>query len=152
MRKFLAGVLLITACTVLLPPRTVHASGGNSPMFTYLTGVSSITTTVVNVSTSSVTGATQVDSPTLANRVVLEIQNIDSTANLWCLAVSTAPTVNGGRKLSPGNSWVVSSMDVYYNQTFSTSTFTNVISSTTAKFWCLSDGTSATKAAVTQMY
>lgn len=154
MRKFLAGILLAVACAVLLPPVTAHAAGayGIQPAFSYQTAVSSITTNIITVSTSSTTGATQMDNPQMASRVSLEIQNIDSSANLWCLPVSTMPVVNGGRKIAPGSTWAVSTMDTYTNPSYSTSTFITTSSTTTAKFWCLSDGAAATKAAVSQAY
>ena len=87
------------------------------------------------------------DNPQVTSRVSLEIQNIDTVANLWCLPVSTMPIVNGGRKIPAGSSWIVSSMDNYYTTASGGSAVVTAI-----KFWCLSDGLAATKAAVTQLY
>lgn len=133
----LVGLMLCLVCKA-------HAAGAYSiqPSYTYQTAVSSITVVIVSVSTSSLTGATQVDNPQLSSRVSLEIQNIDSSASLWCLPISTMPVASGGRKITAGSSWVISTRDKYY----SSSGFSAV------KFWCLSDGTSPTKAAVTQAY
>lgn len=152
MKKLLAGFFLTVACAVFLSPMAAHAGGLNSPAFTYQTAVSSATTNIVTVSTSSITGATQVDNPQVPNRVVLEIQNIDASANLWCLVNSTMPVVNGGRKISAGSSWVVSVMDNFYTQVYSTITNTTSTVNVSEKIYCLSDGTSGTKAAVTQLY
>lgn len=151
MRRVLAGIIL--AVGIFLPSGARAAGAfGIQPSYAYQTAVSSITTIIITVSTSSATGATQVDSPTVTNRVALEIQNIDATANLWCLPVSTMPIVNGGRKIAAGASWVISTADVYYTTSYSTTTFLSSPVTSTAKFWCLSDGASATKAAVSQSY
>lgn len=115
------------------------------PSLVYQTGISSITTAIVNVSTASTPGATQVDNPQVPGRVALEIQNIDATANLWCLPVSTKPVVNGGRKIPAGSSWAVSVLDTIVRPGQPQST-------TGVKFWCLSDGAASTKACVTQLY
>ena len=138
---------------LFLPSRCHAAQDGISPLFTYQAAVSSITTVVVNVSTSGAsTGATQVDNPQLFSRVALEIQNIDTAANLWCLPVSTTPVTNAGRKIAPGNSWIVSAVDTFYQLVYSTTTQQNTNVKTPVKFWCASDGASATKAVVTQLY
>ena len=150
MRKLLVMLSLAWACALLMPGRA-GASGTIQPGFTYQTGVSSITTNIISVSTSVTTGASQMDNPQVANRVVTEIQNIDTSANLWCLAISTNPTVSGGRKIAAGASWIVSVMDNLYQINYS-STTGQTPSTLGVKFWCLSDGAAATKAAVTQMY
>lgn len=146
--------LFLTAAILIASFSLAHAAGGINPQpqFTYQTGVSSITTNIVIVSTSSVTGAVQVDSPTLTSRVVLEIQNLDSSANLWCLPVSTKPVTNGGRVISPRSSWIVSTLDTYYGIVYSTITNSSSATTNTAKFWCISDGVTPSSAAVTQMY
>lgn len=151
MKRFL--VFLSVMMLPLIWHSKAEAAGayGIQPAYVYQTGVSSITTNIVTVSTSSLNGATQVDSPLMANRAVLEIQNIDSSANLWCLAVSTTPTANNAREITPASSWIVSVMDTLYTVSYSTSTGATPVTGT-VKFWCLSDGSSSTKAAVTQMY
>lgn len=157
MRKFLAGLLLLVACTVLGFPKAVHAAGENGPQPTYgyQTAVSSGVTNIVSISTSSVgngLGATQVDASTVTGRVVIEIQNIDSAANLWCVLGSTTPTVNGGRKISAGGSWIVSIASTLYQTLFSTTTGLATNIAYVPLIYCLSDGSAATKAAVTQTY
>lgn len=140
---FKTGFLLFFLCGVC------HAGVGVIPQYFYNTAISSVTNPdplIINVSTSSIApGATQMDNPQLASRVIIEIQNIDATANLWCSLGSTAPFVNGGRKIAAGNSWIVSFLDKIYPTTQTGSAFT-------VNFWCLSDGAAATKAAVTQIY
>lgn len=120
-----------------------------TPSLVYQVGVSSITTVTISVSSSPVAGATQMDNPQLLGRVVVEIDNTDAAANLWCVPSSSAPlTANSGigRKIPPGSSWVVSIVDRVANPGL-------FAGATAVKFWCLSDTTSATsKAAVTQMY
>lgn len=150
MRKlFPLGILAVFA--FLFPSRS-QAAGGSVPMFTYQAAVSSITTAIVSVSTSAQPGATQMDNPQLFSRVGIEIQNIDATANLWCLAISTTPTTNNARKIAAGNSWVVSIVDTLYQISYSTVTNSVTTATVPAKFWCLSDGAAATKAAVTQLF
>jgi hypothetical protein len=151
MKKFLIPGML--AVFVLFLPARSRAAGayGVQPAFTYQAAVSSITTTIITVSTSSISGATQMDNPQMASRVAIEIQNIDTAANLWCLPVSTTPTANAARKIAAGSSWSVSSMDNYYTTTYSSTTGSSPVT-TNIKFWCLSDGAAATKAAVTQAY
>lgn len=135
-----------------------YAGGGITPNFTYLTGVSSISTPtplIITVSTSSIApGASAMDNPQLPNRVITQIQNIDSSANLWCSIGSTTPVVigstmpiaNGGYKIAAGASWIFSITDKILP------TLGAGGSATTINFWCLSDGASATKAAVIQEY
>lgn len=149
MRKFLAGLFLAGAGFLFLSSPAL-AGGGIVPVFGYQTAVSSITLVVVTVSTSV---GTQVDNPQMANRVALEIQNIDTTANLWCVPVSSAAiAVNAGRKIAAGNSWIVSTMDTFQGVSFSTTTGRATNTSASAPFYCLSDGAASTKAAVTQLY
>lgn len=139
MKKF----LFIAA--ILLGGLSLSYASGLVPELTYQTGISSVTTAIVTVSTSTIgagPGATQMDSPQLIGRVAVEIQNIDATANLWCLPVSTAPVASGGRKITAGSSWVVSFKDKTANA------WGNFV----VKFWCISDGAASTKAAVSQMY
>jgi len=155
---------LLAVFTVLIPPKARALGPGIVPAYTYLTAVSSITTPcplIINVTSSPVTGASQMDNPQLPNRVVIEIQNIDTTANLWCamgsttpvVIGSTAPIVNGGRKIAPGASWVVSTADIFNVPSVSTSTGVLSYIKSKINFWCLSDTASATsKAAVTQEY
>lgn len=156
MRKILTGLLLTVACAVFLSPMTAHAAGLVSPAFVYQTAVSSITTNIITVATSTVGGApfvaAQMDTPKMANRVAIEIDNIDTTANLWCVTNSTVPAASAGRKIVPGASWVVNMMDNFYTQNYSTITNTTTTVSTPATIYCLSDGAAATKAAVTQAY
>lgn len=143
MKRLMGSIfLLLAVCGIS------HAGGFIVPQYTYQTGVSSITTVIITVSTQGAVapGATQMDNPQVANRVATEIQNIDATANLWCLPVSTMPVVNGGRKITPGSTWVVSFLDIIYPGTPAGGTNLPV------KFWCLSDGAAVTKAAVTQAY
>lgn len=135
-RLFFMGVLILAAASL---------QAVENPISTYQVGIASVTTFIISVSTSSIApGATQMDSPQLKGRVVTEIQNIDATANLWCLPTSTQPVVNGGRKIAAGNSWIVSFQDIAGRPWNPLQAQTN--------FWCLSDGAAATKAAVTQIY
>lgn len=139
MRKWILAGLLFGATSSL------YAAGNFVPTLVWQTGVSSITTNIITVSTSSVApGATQMDSPVLKGRLVTEIQNIDATANLWCLPVSTMPVVNGGRKIAAGNSWIISFIDVAGRPLNPSQSNTD--------YYCLSDGAAATKAVVTQLY
>jgi hypothetical protein len=120
------------------------------PALTYQTGVSSITViSPMNVSTSPVTGATQMDNPQLPGRVVLEIQDVDSAGNLWCVAGSSAALTGntgiGREVLKGGGTWVVSVMDAVKVTAGS-------LTSTPVKFFCLSDGVKASSATVTQLY
>lgn len=143
-------VVLIFACAV-----KVHADQGVSPMFTYQTGVTSATVNIITVATSTVGGglfvAANVSSPTLQGRAVIEIQNIDASANLWCLISSTAPATNAGRKIAAGNSWIVSILNSVFQDTYSSTTGNSTVV-TPVNFYCVSDGASPTKAAVTQLY
>lgn len=152
MKKYaIAGCLAVFA---LFLPSRCPASQDIAPTYTYQVAISSIIVNIVTVSTSAIgagPGATQVDSPQLINRATIEIQNIDSAANLWCLAISTTPATNAGRKIAAGGSWIVSILDTLYQTSYSTSTGTST-SKVSAKFWCSSDGAAATKAAVTQLY
>ena len=124
----------------------------STPTLTYQTAISSITTNIITVSTFTlVPGATnQVDNPQLVGRVVMEINNMDASANLWCVPTSTAPLSSNtgvGRKIAPGSSWVVSIADGLIANFGA-----NPPVRAAVKFFCISDGTSATKAAVTQEY
>jgi len=152
MKKLItAGLFAVFA--LFLPSKGL-AAAGIAPMFTYQAAVSSITLAIVTVSTSSAgagPGATQMDNPQLTSRVGIEIQNIDTAANLWCVPVSTNPSTNNGRKIAPGNSWIVSTMDTFYQTSYSTSTGATTVV-LPVKFWCSSDGAASTKAAVTQLY
>lgn len=122
-------------------------AGSFEPSLFYQTAITSITINEIYVSTSTAgagPGATQVDNPQMAGRASIEIQNIDSTANLWCLAVSTAPKVStGARKILPGSSWVISVKDKIPDP---------INGPTSVKFWCISDGTAFSTATVTQLY
>jgi hypothetical protein len=131
---------------------------GSAPVFaflpvqTYQEAISSITTQVVTISTSPVTGATQVDAIELEGRVSMEIQNIDTVANLWCVPTSSAALTSNsgtGRKIAPGNSWILSIADLLQPPG-------GYVAGTTVGvetgFWCISDGVAATKAVVTQLY
>lgn len=120
----------------------ISRAGTITPSFTYNTAVSSVTTQIITVSNAS---SVIVDTPTLLGRVVVEIQNIDATANLWCLPTNTAAT-NAGRKIAAGNSWIVSLVDTVYG------TNPSAPSSAALHFYCVSDGGGSTKAAVTQAY
>lgn len=121
-----------------------HALGNFEPSRVYEVGIATMTTTIISVSTSTVTGATQMDNPLMNERVTIEIQNIDASANLWCVGGRSNPTVNGARKIAAGNSWIVSILDrTLQTGGNPTSTF---------NFWCLSDGAAATSAAVTQIH
>lgn len=146
--------ILITAGLVVLYCGITKADSSIAPQpaFTYNTSVASMTTVIISVSTSATTGATQVDNPQMLGRTALEIQNIDASATLWCLPVSTTPTVNGGREIAPGGWWNPNSLQTYYQSTYSSSTYSVTVSSVPVKFWCLSDGSGATKAAVSQAY
>jgi len=139
---------LLVLFSFLSLPSLCHAIGGEVPQLVYQVGITTATQATISVSTSSIApGATLMDTPTLSNRVSVEIQNIDTSANLWCSFTSTAPIVNGGRKISAGSSWVVSVTDRWFIPTASSPRQTNLVN-----FYCLSDGAAATKAYVTQIY
>jgi hypothetical protein len=144
MKRFFFFFSLVSLTLSLWFPSQSRADARLFPMLTYQVAVSSITEYLVSVTTSTVNGATQVDSPQLAGRVTIEIQNIDTAANLWCTVSSTAPNTNNGRKVAPGSSWIVSIKDAF--------TPMGSIVSTAIKFWCLSDGTASSKAWITQMF
>lgn len=152
MKKLItAGLFAVFA---LFLPSKGSAAGGIVPMFTYQTAVSSISTNIVTVSTAAIgvaPGATQMDSPQMYSRVSVEIQNIDSSANLWCLPISTMPVVNAARKIAAGSSWIISATDTFFQVNYSTSAGQTTVV-LPVKFWCVSDGASATKAAVTQSF
>lgn len=114
------------------------------PELVYQVGVSSVTGFAVTVSTQGpvAPGATQVDNPQLVGRATIEIQNIDTSANLWCVAGSTIALVSNSRKITPSAAWIVNLRDK------STPMFQNFL----FKFYCVSDGTAATKAWITQLY
>lgn len=102
----------------------------------YQVAIASFTVNVITVSTST---ATQMDTPLLTNRVSVEVDNIDGTASLWC-GQATSVAKNAARKIAASGSWLIGILD--------RSAFTNAA----MHVYCISDGTSATKAAVTQMY
>lgn len=151
MRKLLIPGLL--AVFVLFLPTRSRAAGPINPAYTYSVAVSSGNTNVITVSNSV---PTQVDSPPMVNRAVIEVQNIDSTANLWCVVGSssapTVPAANSGRLIASKASWIVSVLDTFYMPQYSTITFTSTTLLVPAKVWCISDGAGSTKAAVTQLY
>lgn len=125
---------------------TAYASGGPIPDYSYQVGIASITTNIITVSTSV---ATQMDNPTLSQRVAIEINNIDASANLWCLPTSSpAPATNAGRKITAGSAWEVA----FHDRTTVPNDPTRVYSSTNTNVYCVSDGGSSTKAAVSQAY
>jgi len=127
----------------LLVSTLSHAAGSYVPGLMYQVGISSMTTNIISVSTFA---ATQVDNPVLAQRVSIEIQNIDSTANLWCLpgvSLSSAP-VTSSRKIAAGAAWVVSMRDTLLRPSST--------SNSSIDIFCTSDGTASTKAAVSQAY
>lgn len=135
--------------------RLCFADASNvTPSFVYETAVSSGNTVIIAVSSTNVT---QVDNPQLVSRASIEVQNIDATANLWCVVVSsitpTVPAANNGRKIAPGGSWFPNFLSTISIVSFSTTTQSTTTTQTAAKIWCISDSTSATsKAAVTQAY
>ena len=88
----------------------------------------SITDTIVTVSNSA---ATLVDSSPMSGRLIIKVQNIDATANLWCQPTN-AVTSGNGEKLIP-SAW-----------------FSWNLPSSVSNIWCISDGGSSTKAVVTQ--
>jgi len=153
MKKFIARFILIAGCAVFWFPLTAYSAGPINPSYTYQVAVSSITTAVVTVST---TVGTKMDNPQLSNRAVIEIDNIDSTANLWCLPVSSSTPValstTSGRKILPGSSWILNLFDTLYTVSYSSITNTTTNVAVTANLWCISDGGASTKAAVTQAY
>jgi hypothetical protein len=125
---------------------SIPLMASQTPQLVYQVGVSSVITNSVLVATFSVVpGATQVDNPQLPGRVSIEIQNVDTAANLWCVPVSTAPKAPLARKIAPGNSWIVSVADALLNAGFFKGT-------TAVKFWCISDGVAPSSATVTQIY
>lgn len=127
---------LLTAMILFSLPSLARAASSYVPSLVYEVAGASITCTTVTVSTSA---ATQMDSKQLAGRVSISIQNIDSSANLWCLPTN-APATNAGEKILPNQSWVIAIKDVPWLP-YGTTPF---------RFWCLSDGASSTKAEVCQ--
>lgn len=150
MRKFLIPWTLVVFALFL--PSASRAAGPINPAFGYNVAVSSGNTPIVTVSTSV---PTQVDSPQMASRVVVEVQNIDSTANLWCVVGSssapTIPAANNGRLIAAKSSWILSILDTFFMPQYSSSSGATTIL-VPAKVWCISDGAASTKAAVTQLY
>lgn len=152
MKKLYALLILAGA---LLAPSLSHAAWNVAPTLSYQVGVSSVTQFLITVSTSSQGAgfsATQMDKPQLPGRVTIEIQNIDTAANLWCIIGSTyvvggIPATNNGRKIAAGGSWIVSLRDQVNNPPGPIGG-----SSVTERFFCLTDGAAATKAWVTQLY
>lgn len=144
MKKIIAGFLIyLFAVSPLF--------AWSLPTLTYQVAISSIATISVQVSTSAAgagPGATQVDVPQLAGRVALEIQNLDASANLWCLPISTAPVVGKARKIAAGATWVISTSNIHNAPVGSVGT----TAGTPIKFWCVADGTQSSTATVTQLY
>jgi|HubBroStandDraft_3_1064219.scaffolds.fasta_scaffold188777_2 hypothetical protein len=131
-------LLLMLGCFWMAP--LAHAA----PVPYYVTEVaqSSGTTNVVLASTIS---ATQMDNPQLTGRTVIEVQNLDSSANLWCAPRSNVKS-GLGRKIASGNSWILS---------FNFQTITgNPANPVIAPFhvYCISDAVKASSATVTQAY
>lgn len=145
-RLFFAVGLMLAYCGIA----RADAYGTPQAQYTYQTAVSSNPLAIINVSTSSITGATQMDNPQLLSRAAMCIQDIDSSANLWCTPVSTTPVVNGGWKISAGSFWCPNSAATFYQVLYSTTTNNNTVTTVANKYWCISDGTSTTKAAVIQ--
>ncbi len=88
----------------------------------------------------------QVDNPVLPGRVSLEIQNQDAAANLFCNPNSGAVSTTNGRKIAPGNSWILSFADNFATPSLS-------ITSSPVHIYCVNDGAAGTtKVAVTQAY
>lgn len=152
MKKILSALFVGVVCVLGLSQ--AHAAASISPSFTYISAVSSATVSIITVSTSIIGGASasQMDSPQLAGRTAVEIQNIDATATLWCLISSTAPAASAGHKITAGNSWIVNMLDNVFYTSFSTTTNRETTTYTNVKFYCISDGAAATKAAVTQAF
>lgn len=148
MKRFLLLAFMMIAGSVCYADNSNVIAG-----FVYETAVSSGNTIIVNVSTSVVT---QVDNPQLPGRAAVEVQNIDATANLWCVPVSsstpTVPSSGNGRKISAGASWFPNFLATISVVTYSTTTQSSTTTLIPAKIWCISDGAATTKAAVTQAY
>jgi hypothetical protein len=122
--------------------RPCHA-GMNLPSLTYSVGIAAAPMSFIQVS-SGPTNASQMDNPPLTNRAVVDIQNVDTTANLWCTVVSTTPALGKGNKISPGAHLVFNIRDKIALPG---------ASPTTASWWCINDLTTATSSAtVTQLY
>lgn len=138
MKRLMSSFVLSVGIAWSLPVFGL-AQGSFIPALMYEVGIASITTNVIAVSTSA---ATRVDTPALAGRVSVEMQNIDTSASLWCGPVSGNASANSGRKITAGSSWILNLSDTNKKpggeQAFS--------------IYCLSDGTATTKAAVTQLY
>lgn len=137
MKKLLIASLFIAA--------TAHA-GYFEPTRVYQVTVSSIAFAKIAVSSST---ATKMDTPPLSQRVSVEIQNIDSSANLWCtpgVAVSSSP-VNGSRKIAPGNTWTLPISDQLYGSNLYANTAKAPID-----VFCTTDGAASTNAIVIQQY
>lgn len=103
---------LFLSLALLMGLSVISDAGTKVPNLIYEVGISSITLFKIQASSWQ---ATQMDNPTLTERVSIEVQNIDSTNNLWCMpgvSVSSAP-INGCRKIAPGASWVVSILDKF---------------------------------------
>lgn len=134
---------IILSLVALFLAQTSHAF---NPTLVSQVAASSITVIMVPIGTAA---PTQVDNSTrtLAGRVVMEIQNVDSTANLWC-----APRINvaisgalQGRKITPGSSWVLA-VASYATANASTSAPGRL------NLYCITDAAGVTNAVLTQMY
>lgn len=70
-----------------------------------------ITTVSVNRILVSSSVATQMDNPAMPERVTLDIQNLDATANLFCDTNSGAVATGKGIKITPNNHYIISMLD-----------------------------------------
>ena len=66
----------------------------------------SSSTLVVNVSSSALAGdVSQMDVSCVSNRKLIQIQNIDATANLFCDLIKANASSTQGHKITPGLYW-----------------------------------------------
>lgn len=123
-----------------------HA-GSTIPQNTYQVALGSATTVVVAISSfNALASSNQADVPTLAGRVTMEVQNLDTALNLFCNPSPGVSTTNG-RKIAPGNSWIFAMSD------FLKTNLASGGSAVAAHMYCVNDGTTGTtKAAVSQAY
>ena len=129
--------ILVTAILLMAVAKVVKAEGG---VRVYEVVDSTFMVTTVTVSTSVVT---QLDSIAMSNRTVIEIQNTDTTASLWCSNDSTITSGNG-HKILAGTSWILSMSNRGTLNPYSAASHALTV-------YCISDGAASTKAAVAQL-
>jgi hypothetical protein len=152
-----------------LPSRRVFAVGVGVPDYVYEACVSSMTVTKVLVSTTPVAGANaitgwtnQMDTPLLANRIFIQVENNDPKQNLWCNTNAGLLVAGGGigtgYDIGPSSVTVAgfqSATPNWLNVPLAASAYTgpNFNATVGAFHWyCVTDGVTASTATVIQCY